>query len=111
MSEGFTPGTPVLLYLHNPTEKLWGVLRRLDATGVVIEGIDLSSFDDWVAQVEQQDERAAGPSVLFVPMGRLEKILLDRPSGSLPSMAQRFEQRTGMTVQQALREESGSPDG
>lgn len=101
------PGACVLLYLHDPTEKLWGVLRRLDATGVVLEGIDLSSFDDWVAQVEQRDERAAGPSVLFVPMGRLDKILLDRPSGSLPSMMQRFEQRTGKTVEQALREEQG----
>ena len=78
------PGSTVLLYLREPQEKLWGVLRKLDPSGVVLEGIDLASFDDWIAQIERQEESVVGPSVLFVPMGRLEKILLDRSSGSLP---------------------------
>jgi methylmalonyl-CoA/ethylmalonyl-CoA epimerase len=97
-----TPGCAVLLYLHDPQEKLWGVLRRLDATGVVIEGIDLGSFEDWMAQIEREEESVVGPSVIFVPMVRLEKILLDRSSGHLPSLAERFERRTGRTVQDVL---------
>ncbi len=97
------PGQAVLVYLREPQEKLWGVLRRLDAAGVVIEGIDLGSFDDWVAQVERGEEAAVGPSVLFVPMLRIEKILLDRRSGNLPSLAERFRERTGKSVEQALR--------
>lgn len=103
------PGAPILLYLHDPQEKLWGLLRKLDAAGVVLEGIDLASFDDWVAQVERDEESVVGPSVLFVPMGRLDKILLDRSSGHLPSLADRFEQRTGRNLNEILT--APGPDG
>jgi len=96
------PGSPVLLYLQQPQEKLWGVLRKMDANGVVLEGIDLGSFDGWVAQLEREEDSVVGPSVLFVPMMRLEKILLDRSSGDLPSLAERFERRIGRTVQDVL---------
>jgi methylmalonyl-CoA/ethylmalonyl-CoA epimerase len=96
------PGVAVLAYLHDPTEKLWGVLRRLDPAGLTIEGVDLGSFDDWVAQVEREEEPVVGPSILFVPMARIEKILLDRSSGNLPSLAERFERRTGRSVQDVL---------
>ncbi len=96
------PDSTVLLYLHHPQEKLWGVLRRLDATGVLLEGIDLGSFDDWVAQLEREETSVVGASVVFIPMTRLERILLDRPSGELPSLADRFERRTGRTVQEVL---------
>jgi methylmalonyl-CoA/ethylmalonyl-CoA epimerase len=102
------PGSPVLLYLRDPQEKLWGVLRQLDTTGVVLEGIDLGSFDDWVSQIERGEESVVGPSVLFVPMTRLEKMLLDRRSGDLPSLAERFQRRAGRTVQEVLGE-SGEP--
>jgi len=37
-------------------------------------------------------------------MARLEKVLLDRSSGLLPSLAERFERRIGRTVQQVLAE-------
>jgi len=96
------PGSAVLLYLRDPQEKLWGVLRRLDATGVLLEGIDLGSFDDWVAQLERDETSVVGASVIFIPMTRLERILLDRSSGDLPSLADRFERRTGRTVQDVL---------
>ena len=96
------PGSAVLLYLHQPQEKLWGVLRRLDATGVLLEGIDLASFDDWVAQLERAETSVVGASLIFIPMTRLDRILLDRSSGDLPSLADRFEQRTGRTVQEVL---------
>jgi methylmalonyl-CoA/ethylmalonyl-CoA epimerase len=96
------PGRPVLVYLREPQEKLWGVLRNLDAAGVVLEGIDINSFDDWIAQIERKEQSVVGPSVLFVPMGRVEKVLLDRASGHLPSLAERFERRTGRTVQGVL---------
>ena len=98
------PGATVLLYVREPQEKLWGVLRRLDASGVMLEGIDLASFDDWVAQIERGEESVVGPSLLFMPMARLEKILLDRSSGHLPSLAERFERRTGRRVQDVLAE-------
>jgi hypothetical protein len=99
----------VLAYLREPTEKLWGVLRRLDPAGVTIEGVDLASFDDWVAQVERQEDAVVGPSILFVPMARVEKVLLDRPSGNLPSLAERFERRTGRRVQDVLDADRDGP--
>jgi methylmalonyl-CoA/ethylmalonyl-CoA epimerase len=102
-SSGIRPGQPILAYLREPSEKLWGVLRRLDAYGLELEGIDLTSFDDWVAQVQRGEDAAVGPSLLFLPMTRVEKLLLDRPSGSLPSLSARFYARTGRTVEEALR--------
>jgi methylmalonyl-CoA/ethylmalonyl-CoA epimerase len=97
-------GAPVLLYLRDPQEKIWGVLRQLDAAGVVAEGIDLASFEDWVAQIERGEDSVGGPSILFIPMARVERLLLDRSSGQLPSLAERFERRVGRTVQQVLAE-------
>jgi methylmalonyl-CoA/ethylmalonyl-CoA epimerase len=96
------PGSAVLLYLRDPPEKQWGVLRRLDSTGVIAEALDLGSFDDWIRQIERGDEDVVGPSVIFVPMSRVDKILLDRSSGELPSVAERFERRVGRTVQAVL---------
>jgi methylmalonyl-CoA epimerase len=104
------PGHPVLAYLREPQEKVWGVLRRLDPAGIVVEGIDLGSFDDWVAQIERDEESVVGPSVLFVPMSRLEKLLLDRPSGHLPSLAERFFRRTGRNVQDVLEDDPGGTE-
>ena len=98
------PGATVLLYLREPQEKLWGVLRKMDANGVVLEGIDLGSFDGWLAQLEREETSVVGPSVLFVPMMRLEKMLLDQSSGELPSLAERFERRIGRTVLEVLGE-------
>ena len=68
----------------------------------VLQGIDLASFDAWVGQIER-GEPAVGPSVLFLPMRRVEKLLLDRASGELPSLADRFLRRVGRPVQQVLK--------
>ena len=97
------PGAAILLYMREPQEKMWGVLRRLDATGVMIEGLDLGSFDDWLAQIDYDGEDAiSGPSVVFVPIGRVERILLDRASGALPSLVQRVERRAGCSVAELI---------
>jgi methylmalonyl-CoA/ethylmalonyl-CoA epimerase len=105
--ELIAPGAAVLVYLRDPQEKIWGVLRRLEGSGVVVEGIDLSSFDDWLAQIERGEDSVVGPSVLYLPIVRVEKILLDRSTGDLPSLAERFERRIGRTVQQVVSEIQG----
>lgn len=96
------PGSAVLLYLRDPQAKMWGLLQRLDPAGVVLDGIDLDSFDDWMAQVERGEESVVGPSVMFAPMSRVEKILLDRSSGHLPSLAERFERRIGRPIHEVM---------
>jgi len=101
--EDVVPGAAILLYLREPQEKMWGVLRRLDATGVTVEGLDLGSFDDWVAHIDDDGEDAiTGPSVVFVPMARVERILLDRPSGALPSLTQKAERRAGCSLAELI---------
>ena len=98
---GLAAGDPVLAYLKDPQEKMWGLLRERDASGVTIEGMDLASFDAWIAQVERGEEGIA-PSVLFFPMARVERILLDRGTEALPSLSETFARRTGRSVGEAI---------
>jgi methylmalonyl-CoA epimerase len=94
-------GDAVLVYLRDPHEKLWGVLRERDASGLTLQGLDLASFDAWTAQVER-GESGITPSVLFLPMARVERVLLDRGTPQLPSLSEGFLRRTGRTVQGEL---------
>jgi len=98
---GIAAGDPVLLYLREPSEKLWGLLRERDAAGMTIEGFDLASFDAWMAHVERGADGIV-PSVVFIPMARVERVLLDRGDPSLPSLSDGFERRVGRTVQDVL---------
>ena len=95
------PGAVVIAYLQNPRERFWGVVRSLDATGLVMEGIELGSFDDWVRQV---GEGGAGLSLstVFFPLLRVEKLLLDSDGGPVPSMAAQFERRVGRSLREVL---------
>ena len=95
-------GSVVIAYLREPSEKLWGILRRIDEAGIVVEGLDLGSFDAWVSQLERDAENAVGPSTFFLPMSRVEKVLLDRASGAAPALAETFERRTGRSVESVL---------
>jgi methylmalonyl-CoA/ethylmalonyl-CoA epimerase len=98
---GIGPGESVLLYLRDPHEKMWGVLRERDASGITVEGLDLASFDAWTSQVERGED-GIRPSVFFLPMARVERVLLDRGTPSLPSLSEGFLRRTGRSVQSEL---------
>ena len=93
------PGSLVLCHLSNPTEKFWGVLEQLDETGIVLRGISLSSFDDWVTQIAMGRKPSLGLSTMFVPLLRVERMFLDEQVGEVESYAQRFEKRVNMTVE------------
>jgi hypothetical protein len=88
------PPSVVIVYLQNPRERYWGVVRALDETGLVLQGTDLNSFDDWVRQVVAGDPDP-GPSTMFFPMGRIEKVLVDEAAGGAPSLSEQFERRAG----------------
>ncbi len=94
-------GAAVIVVLHSPREKCWGVLDRLSAAGVFLRGLDLNAFDDWVAAVAH-DEPFIGPSDLFFPLWRVERLTRDEAAGGLPSMVEQFEQRTGRKLQEFL---------
>ncbi len=90
------PPAVAILYLQNPRERFWGVVRALDATGIVVEGVDLESFDSWVGQISAGEEASA--TIVFFPMLRVEKVLVDAASGAAPSLADQFFRRIGRSV-------------
>ena len=90
----FQTGTMVVLTLGNPREKFWGAVLTLAAEGVSIRGIELASFDDLVSLIKENEPYS--PGVVFFPMHRVERMELDLPDGSIPSLSQRFTSRTGL---------------
>lgn len=92
-SAPFRAGALVIATLANPREKFWGAILHLSPIGLSLRGVDLSSFDDFTAQIRDGEPFAAG--VMFFPMHRVERLELDLPEGTLPSLAQRFAQKTG----------------
>ncbi len=92
----------VIVSLISPKEKIWGQILALEPQGVTVRGIDLGSFDDFIRQVIQQEETAVGLNTVFFPMHRVERIIVDEPSGSIPSLSQRFQAKVGMTIQEYL---------
>jgi len=83
----------VILSLHSPKEKLWGELLAISPSGVTLRGIDLNSFDHFIRQINEPDGERTGLPTLFFPMNRVERIALDEPSGSIPSMSELFERK------------------
>ncbi len=88
----------VILSLTSPREKIWGQLLKLESHGVTVRGVALEAFDDLLRQVMRQEETAVGPETLFFPMHRVERIALDEPFGSIPSLSERFHSKVGMTI-------------
>jgi len=96
------PGSLVLAFLHSPKERLWAVLQGYDAAGVWLEGIDVQSFDDWARQIGRGQEPSLGLSLIFYPLLRVEKLLLDRSAPGQPSCAERFRVLVGTDVEEYL---------
>lgn len=95
----------VILTLHSPKERIWGELLALTPAGLTVRGIELSSFEEILRQIGAGE---AGPGVLstvFYPIHRVERMALDETVGEIPSLAQRFQQKVGMTLEEFL-----SPD-
>ncbi len=93
----------VIVSLTSPKEKIWGQLLRLDSAGVTVRGLDLDSFDDFVRQLLDHEDGTVGMTAAFYPMHRVERIAEDEPSGTLPSLADRFRRFVGMSIQEYLR--------
>ncbi len=87
----------VVVNLQNPKEKVWGVLLAVQASGITVQGIDLNSFDDWSRAVARGD-REMGLSTVFFPIHRVERVSVDATVGSVPSLVETFEARTGQDV-------------
>ncbi|MEJ7618563.1 MAG: hypothetical protein WKF30_16715 [Pyrinomonadaceae bacterium] len=90
-------GAAVVLVLHSPREKYWGVLKEISAAGVFVRCLELNAIDDW-ARAVNHGEAFIGLTDQFFPMWRVERVTRDEPSGEIPSLAQQFEARTNRLV-------------
>ena len=98
---GIVPASPVIVYLHSPKERLWGLLLDIPVAGVFLRGIDLNSFEDWMRMVVR-GERDIGLTHIFLPMWRVERVALDETIGEIPSLADRFSAAVGLTIHEYL---------
>ncbi len=96
------PHSIVLVSLHTPKEKMWGELVQLQVAGITLRGIDLNSFDDFIRQVMDPDGARVGLPTVFLPMQRVERVALDEPNGSIPSLSEMFEKRVGRSIRDYL---------
>jgi hypothetical protein len=93
---GFDEGSRVLLTLHSPRQKFFGVLLRLAVAGVEVRAVSLEALEDLARQIRAGER--AGVSTLFFPMHRVEQMMLDASEGELPSLAESFASQAGCTV-------------
>ncbi len=102
-------GACVIVSLHDPREKFWGVLEEINTAGVFIRGIDLSGYEE-LLHLLAHGEEAIYPTSVFFPLLRVERILLDETSGQMPSLRARFEERTGIRLTEYLGLDNQMPD-
>lgn len=96
----FAPGALVIATLCNPREKFWGMILSLAPEGLSLSGAELASFEDLTVMV--RDGEPFTPAIVFFPMHRIERVELDSPDGSLPSLSQRFLNKTGLEPARVL---------
>lgn len=104
-------GTPVVLYLQGPKEKIWGILLGLKPAGVTIRGIELETFEDYMRQEVKGEEDLLGLMTAFYPMYRLERLERDETIGPVMSYADRFARQVGRTIFEVIGAETGGDQG
>ncbi len=105
-TSGLKKGSAVLLVMHSPREKCWGMLDEITSAGVFLRGLDLKAFDDWISSVVHH-EPFLGLGTLFFPMWRVERIAKDETSGEVPSLCQQAEERTGLSFAELMKDDDG----
>ena len=98
---GIGQGSAIIMVLHSPREKSWGILDEISAAGVFMRGLDLNSFDDWLHAIVHE-EPFIGFGDLFFPMWRVERISLDESIPEIPSLREQVERRTGRPIEQLI---------
>ena len=107
MVDGICENSLVIVHCGNPREKMWGVVVRLDAVGLVLRGLDLESVEDWIRQERAGSEKLIGPTTFFVPMHRVVRIDLDDDAPVVESYHNRFATACGRDALEALLETFG----
>jgi hypothetical protein len=90
-------GESVIMVLHTPREKLFGIVDEIVESGVYIRAIELGYFDDWCRSIAA-DEPYLQMTDYFIPMWRVERIMRDQTAEGSPSLTEQFTQRTGLEL-------------
>lgn len=90
----------MLLTLHSPRQKYFGVLLRLAVAGVELRAVPLEALEDLARQIRAG--AAVGVSTLFFPMHRVERMERDAADGELPSLAESFAAQSGRGVDEVF---------
>lgn len=85
------------------------MILALAPAGLSLSGVELASFEDLTVMV--RDGEPFTPATVFFPMHRIERVELDLPDGSLPSLSQRFLAKTGLDPADALASKSAEQVG
>lgn len=94
LAQPFAEKSFVMVTLNHPREKYWGAVIAISPAGVALRGLDLNSFEDFMRQLVAGDP--VQPHAVFFPMHRIERIELDERNGDIPSMQDRFQNKTGL---------------
>src|ERR1043165_6521309 len=97
-------GSPILVVLHTPREKCWGMLDEITNAGVFLRGLDIKAFDEFLSAVVH-NEPFIGLGSMFFPMCRVERIAKDETSGEVPSLLQQAEARTGRSFEELMKDD------
>ncbi len=92
------PHSIVILTLHSPKEKIWGELIALTPAGITIRGVNVNSFDELLGQIGSGESGTGALATTFYPAHRVEKMSQDETIGDIPSLAERFERKVGLTL-------------
>lgn len=92
----FASGQFVVVVLREPKERLWGRLLGLETSGIAFRGVAVSHWEELLALVKRGESDLAALGTRFVPMHRVESFYLDEPSSGVRSLAEEFQQRTGV---------------
>jgi len=92
----------VILTLHSPRERIWGEMLALTPAGITVRGIELGAFEEVLRQIVAGESGVGALSAVFYPMYRIERMALDETVGEIPSLAERFQRKVGLTVLEFL---------
>ncbi|MCX7895716.1 MAG: hypothetical protein N2447_07165 [Thermoanaerobaculum sp.] len=106
-------GSLVVLWLSSPREKFWGVLLSLSPSGVMLRGLPLEAFEDFLLQCAHGSatlpNARLGATTVFFPAHRIERMELDETSGAVEGFADRFRRLVGRDPQADLMGEEKNP--
>ena len=96
------PGLPIVLCLHEPREKKWGILLKMAPAGLWMRGIELDAFEDWAREVASGQEQALGLTTFFIPFLRVDKVVADESCGAVPALYHKLESIIGRSVESVV---------